>query len=815
MRRCIRNPPAASGNFGWCPRGTAGAIVGEGPRVLAAAEDESGVVGRLAAGFGVEARLERDAVVDEPVVVVDAAVGVRMDLVGVGVGAARREQEALHVLGRVGVAARLLDRGAAAEVDEPARHRGRAATHGRGLQHQHVGAGLRRLDGGAGAGAPEPDHHDIGLVVPRRDGARIDRFGHGPDCTDAPPPCLTARQVGPGRVAAVGADGLRSMSSVASQGLTTFGSMDERATDPPESQPPTDDLAGVAPETSRGRRSWSAPVDAQDPDDLDRLVTELTAQARVRAAAVTAATAELVDAVAALRPHEGRLGVTWRRWVEWQLGLTTGEARRICCLAEKLPALPTIDAAFRAGELSEGVTEVLARVATPANEAEVMHVAAKVATGAQLQQIARDYRVVRDNAAGAAPDPADAPSKASWSWDDRGRFRGSWNLRPDDGATLEAALEAALAHLRPSETDIDHGRTAAAGEPTVVGGAAAIAEGELRPGERATARHSDALVALAEDALASEADDGLLPESTQVIVHRNIGPAGHVGPDGRVHVPGLPDLHAPPTAPVRRRRRRSRARRPIARRRRRRPPSSGLPPSPAAARSRTGWPTELACDSLTITVEMIAGFPVSEPTAVRRFNRKQRRALRARDRCCRFPGCTRTRHLHAHHTKPWHPNKRTTIADAVLLCGTHHGVVHRKGFTISLGVDFVITVTRPDGSILRSVPLPPPDPSVPRAVPEDPPPDRRRTGTGEPLTRYARDVLATSWHLAGRGGRGCREDSRSRCGPPRPATPTVAVPIRPTAMTHDAARHARRRPSRSGWSRRRLRCTGRKARLVA
>ena len=84
--------------------------------------------------------------------------------------------------------------------------------------------------------------------------------------------------------------------------------MDERATDPPDSPLPADDLAGVTPQTSRGRRVWSTPGDAQDPDDLDRLVTELTEQARVRAAAVTAATAELVDAVAALRAHEGRLG---------------------------------------------------------------------------------------------------------------------------------------------------------------------------------------------------------------------------------------------------------------------------------------------------------------------------------------------------------------------------------------------------------------------------------------------------------------------------------------------------------------------------
>jgi hypothetical protein len=524
--------------------------------------------------------------------------------------------------------------------------------------------------------------------------------------------------------------------------------MSERQFDDGEADHPAGDLAGD-PAASRRPRIGASPT-----DDPDRIVAQLTERARVRAAAVTAETAALVDAVAALRPFEGRFGMTWRKWVEWQLGLTTAEARRICCLAEKLPSLPAIDAAFRSGELSEGVTEVLARVATPANEAEVIAVAAKVATGAQLQQVARDYRQVRDAATkegGEKPDPAEVPSEASWGWDDRGRFRGSWNLRPDDGATVEAALEAALAHLRPTEADIDRGRTAASGHPRPAGGAADIAEGTLRPGERVAARHSDALVAMAEDALAGDADDGLLPESTQVIVHHNIGSRGHASPDGQVRIPGISDLHARAGSPD---------------------GTSEDTDTDADARSRAPelddathslagstipgcgsvphWlAAKLACGSLCITVEMIAGFPVSEPTAVRPFNRGQRRALRARDRHCRFPGCRRTRHLHAHHTKPWHPTKRTSVADAVLLCNQHHTLVHLKGYTIALGVDHVTTVTRPDGTVLRSVALPPPDPcSRTRAHPDDPPPDRRNTGTGEPLTHYARDTLATSWHLA-------------------------------------------------------------------
>ena len=187
----------------------------------------------------------------------------------------------------------------------------------------------------------------------------------------------------------------------------------------------------------------------------------------MRAAAVTAEPPSWSTRSPALRPYEGRLGVTWRRWVEWQLGLTTAEARRICRLAEKLPALPTIDAAFRAGELSEGVTEVLARVATPANEAEVMHVAAKVATGAQLQQIARDYRAVRDNVGGAgAPDPAERAVEGVVELGRPGPLP-----RLVEPAPRRRRDPRGRASRRRSPTSARpnrhrHGRTAAAGEPT-------------------------------------------------------------------------------------------------------------------------------------------------------------------------------------------------------------------------------------------------------------------------------------------------------------------------------------------------------------
>jgi hypothetical protein len=513
-----------------------------------------------------------------------------------------------------------------------------------------------------------------------------------------------------------------------------------------------------------------ARLDATDPAvEVQHQIDRLTDVARAKAAAVAVAEAELVDAVAALRPYEGKYLATWRQWVAWRCGLTSSEAARICRLADKLVGLPRIDDALRTGQLSAGVTDVLASVATPANEAEVL-ATAQVATGRQLQQVVRDFRQARRSTARPKPgedaiDPATAPSELSYGWRDDGRFHGHWNLRPDEGGTVEAALEAALAHLRPTEAEID--------EHT-------ITEGSVRETEKPTRRRSDALVGLANTFLADEADDGLLPESTQIILHRNLTPTGTRRADGAL-IPDLPDLRVGVVErPGRHGHRCDRCgHRTVPRSS---PPTHHDDHDPGhdddhdvptyeqwlAATTLPGCGTLdpriaelLCCGALVITVDMIAGFPVSAPIAQRPFNRAQRRAMRARDRHCRFPGCARTRHLHAHHTKPYAATHRTTIADGLLLCGQHHLLVHLRGYTITLGTDHQVTVTRSDGTVLRGAALPPPD-TVDQ--PSDIPADRRLTGTADPLTYYARDVLVEHWLNAG-------SDPREPPEPPDPSEP--------------------------------------------
>jgi hypothetical protein len=52
------------------------------------------------------------------------------------------------------------------------------------------------------------------------------------------------------------------------------------------------------------------------------------------------------------------------------------------------------------------------------------------------------------------------------------------------------------------------------------------------------------------------------------------------------------------------------------------------------------------------------------------------RALWLRDGGCRVPGCGRRHHLHAHHIESWATGGKTAASNLVLLCPSHHTLVH-------------------------------------------------------------------------------------------------------------------------------------------
>ena len=78
------------------------------------------------------------------------------------------------------------------------------------------------------------------------------------------------------------------------------------------------------------------------------------------------------------------------------------------------------------------------------------------------------------------------------------------------------------------------------------------------------------------------------------------------------------------------------------------------------------------------------------------FSGALRRALLARDKGCRFPGCTHTRYLHGHHVRHWVDGGPTSLENGLTLCTCHHTLVHEGGFRVVLDGDGWRSL-RPDG----------------------------------------------------------------------------------------------------------------------
>ena len=103
--------------------------------------------------------------------------------------------------------------------------------------------------------------------------------------------------------------------------------------------------------------------------------------------------------------------------------------------------------------------------------------------------------------------------------------------------------------------------------------------------------------------------------------------------------------------------------------------SQGAEISPQTAR-------RIACDAAIVEVVHEGG---ADPVAGRKSRAvptRMRRALEARDRSCRWPGCTSRGHFDAHHIVFWADCGPTQLSNLVLLCRYHHHLVHEGGYKV-------------------------------------------------------------------------------------------------------------------------------------
>jgi hypothetical protein len=125
----------------------------------------------------------------------------------------------------------------------------------------------------------------------------------------------------------------------------------------------------------------------------------------------------------------------------------------------------------------------------------------------------------------------------------------------------------------------------------------------------------------------------------------------------------------------------------------------------------------LACGSRwQLVAEGASGHALGLGRRTRQVPRWLSRQLRRRDGGCRFPGCGRTRWLHAHHLIHWGQGGPTDPENLVMLCGHHHRLLHEGGWHVAGHPDHELTFVHPGGRALSTRP-PPLRPEVRERIP--------------------------------------------------------------------------------------------------
>ena len=390
-------------------------------------------------------------------------------------------------------------------------------------------------------------------------------------------------------------------------------------------------------------------------------------------------------------------------------------------VARALTDLPKLSDAMRRGKVSYSKMRAVTRVATPETEDDLLNVALS-STAAHVEKIVRGWRRV-DRLAEQTEDRRRHETRSLRTWvDEDGMVVVRGRLSPEVGAVVRRALEAACDQARGAvATAADADGEAAPGAEAVPGAEAETSEPSLAQ------RQADALGVIAECALSGGLDQGTAGDRYQVVVH--------VDADALTEAPDVPEAHDVPAGtsetaslvpvrcgagqearavPVRGEDRgapsrpcpapcpgpRRAASTPASRRQTVLDEAGGIHISAETAR-------RLACDAATVVMQHGPGGEVLDVgRRTRTISPALRRALHARDRQCRFPGCRNVR-VDVHHIRHWAHGGATALDNLVLLCRRHHRAVHEEGFRVTLDASGDVQFIRPDGRPLPEAPAPP------------------------------------------------------------------------------------------------------------
>ena len=137
----------------------------------------------------------------------------------------------------------------------------------------------------------------------------------------------------------------------------------------------------VSPRSSSLTLAPSTPV-----EQLGETIADLAAR-------IHAATYELLVMLREFDEQNGWTNgfLSCAHWLHWRTGIDLGAAREKVRVAKALVQLPLLSGALQRGEISYAKVRALTRVATPENEARLLHVA-YAGTAAQVERLARAWR---------------------------------------------------------------------------------------------------------------------------------------------------------------------------------------------------------------------------------------------------------------------------------------------------------------------------------------------------------------------------------------------------------------------------------------
>jgi hypothetical protein len=373
-------------------------------------------------------------------------------------------------------------------------------------------------------------------------------------------------------------------------------------------------------------------------DELESQITELWGY-------LNAATSRFLALIAEFdreKAYERHGLANTAQWLNWQCGIGRVAAREKVRVARALEQLPEIADAFSKGEISYSKVRAMTRAATPANESVLVSIA-RHGTAAHVEKLVKKYEwTQRRDAADAAQVQHEHRTVYSF-FDMDGEFVLHARLPREIGAVVRKALEVAVDAVRESRE--------------------VTAETPLQA--PANAWHADALRLIAERFLERRGEEtgaGSSADRLQVVVHIDqaiLAEQQAAAEHGEPHRCELED-------------------------------------GPALALDTA---RRLACDATVVgIVEGDDGEPLDIGRKSRSIPPAIARALRARDRGCRYPGCDRTRYCEGHHVTHWANGGETKLDNLITLCGFHHRLVHEGGYGLRRTDDGVFVFTRPDGT---------------------------------------------------------------------------------------------------------------------